>query len=203
MVLYFQLYFPLFTVSLNCSTDISAQIFFLSACKWVVFVSAVVVVVTLCCRPVWWVTPQFWGLWLPWCPMAMAFSTTSEMTGGQARHKRAFIIPFLHLLIFCSNCHDFCMPCLNLTWIIATKFYSQGEIKMKVRQGWNISERRQIKGNKKPINKDKNNNANHSNTDKTWKKNRVVVALRRGRQVLRIYLKGDSASLRSSGSLFN
>lgn len=56
-------------------------------CNWVVFLSAVVVVVTLCCRPVWWATLLFWGLWLPWCLTAMASSTASEMTGGQARRK--------------------------------------------------------------------------------------------------------------------
>lgn len=51
-------------------------------------VTAVVVGVTSCCRPVWWATLQFSGLWLPWCIMVMASFTASGMTGEHM--KRAF-----------------------------------------------------------------------------------------------------------------
>lgn len=67
--------------------------------------SAAVAVVTSCCHPVWWATPQFWGPWLPWCTMVMAFSTASETTGGQKR--RVFIRLFLVIIMFFNSVFTF------------------------------------------------------------------------------------------------
>lgn len=85
---------------LNCNKKISV-------CNFAVFVSTVVVVVTLCCHPASWATLLFWGLWLPWCITVMASSTASEMTGGQARHKNIFI-KLLHSKNFLLTIFVYC-----------------------------------------------------------------------------------------------
>lgn len=51
-----------------------------------VFCHTAVVGVTLCCPPVWWATPPYWELWLPWCTTATASSIVLETTGKRNVH---------------------------------------------------------------------------------------------------------------------
>lgn len=80
-----------------------------------VCVSAVVVGVTLCCRPAWWATPQFWVPWHRWFTMDTASSTASETTGGQTEGSLCSALMFhLTAVVNFLPCETACSVISNL-----------------------------------------------------------------------------------------
>lgn len=97
-------------------------------------------VVTLCCPPVWWATPPYWELWLPWCTTATASSIALETTGKRNVHV---LRNSLGLYNFRFSLFSFCFLAVMtlLNWICQNvKFYFNPSLPVFPGGSWCLSQ---------------------------------------------------------------